>query len=180
MRTIAVIGAGPIGLEATLAALESGLEVALYERGAVAESVQQWGHVRMFSPFEMNSTELGRAKLNKVGLELPAADELLTGHNLRDRYLLPLANILPTGVLHEHCDVVGISRSHGLKGDHIGATARGIEPPGREWPLNASSTVFPPRPLPSLIKQFSSWDRDTPPRLRSPDLATGMLERFIG
>ena len=57
--TIAVLGAGPIGLEAALYARFLGYDVLLFERGNVAENVRQWGHVRMFSPFHMNATPLG-------------------------------------------------------------------------------------------------------------------------
>ncbi|HKD37575.1 MAG TPA: FAD-dependent oxidoreductase, partial [Pirellulales bacterium] len=40
---IAVLGAGPIGLEAALYARYLGYEVDVYERGRVAEHLLQWG-----------------------------------------------------------------------------------------------------------------------------------------
>src|SRR5205807_5432556 len=57
---IAVLGAGPIGLEAALYAASLGMPVAVYERERVGAYLQQWGHVRLFSPFGMNHTPLGR------------------------------------------------------------------------------------------------------------------------
>ena len=60
---IAVLGAGPIGLEAALYARSLKYPVAVYERGRVGEHIQRWGHVRLFSPFGMNSTSLGRAAI---------------------------------------------------------------------------------------------------------------------
>ena len=60
---IAILGAGPIGLEAAIYARYLGFDVAVFDRGTVANNVLQWGHVRMFSPFSMNSSSLGVAAL---------------------------------------------------------------------------------------------------------------------
>ena len=51
-RKIAIIGGGPIGLEAALYARTLGHEVVVYERGDTAESVKSWSFVRLFSPWE--------------------------------------------------------------------------------------------------------------------------------
>lgn len=125
---IAIIGAGPIGLEAALAALERGYVVEVFERGATADAVRQWGHVRMFSPFAMNSTARGLARLHGVGAPLPGPQELLSGAEFRDRYLTPLARSFGPGVLQENAEVLAIGRSRVLKGDHIGEPARGATP----------------------------------------------------
>jgi NADPH-dependent 2,4-dienoyl-CoA reductase/sulfur reductase-like enzyme len=51
-RSVAVIGAGPVGLAAAAHALERGLEpIVLEMRPAVGHAVRQWSHVRMFSPW---------------------------------------------------------------------------------------------------------------------------------
>ncbi len=123
MKRIAIIGAGPIGLDAALAALEQDYAVEIFERGQVANAVGQWGHVRMFSPFGRNVALRGRKKLS--GAKLPGVEELLTGAEFRDKYLLPLANTLPRNVLHENTIVAAIGRNHVLKGDHIGHPERG-------------------------------------------------------
>lgn len=123
-----MIGAGPIGLEAALAARARGFEVTVFERGQIADAVGQWGHVRMFSPFGMNATALGLAKLQQMAVSLPDAGALLTGAEFRERYLLPLAHSLESGVLHVETTVLAISRSRVLKGDHIGATRRSATP----------------------------------------------------
>ena len=49
-NTLAVIGAGPIGLEAASVALDLGFDVHLFERGEVGAHPLGWGHVRMFTP----------------------------------------------------------------------------------------------------------------------------------
>lgn len=90
---IAVLGAGPIGLEAALYARKLGYTVDVYERGRVGEYVQQWGHVRLFSPFGMNSTALGRRILreHQPHAELPADGDCITGREHAQKYLLPLS-----------------------------------------------------------------------------------------
>src|SRR5262249_19150151 len=90
---IAVLGAGPVGLEAALYAATLGLPVTVYERGGVGEPLRQWGHVRLFSPFGMNSTPLARAAVRaaRPREELPAEGDLLTGREHVSAYLEALA-----------------------------------------------------------------------------------------
>src|SRR5689334_18000263 len=90
---IAVLGAGPIGLEAALYARALQLPVTVYERGRAGEHVQRWGHVRLFSPFGMNVTPLGRAALlaDHPRHDFPADADIITGRDHVARYLQPLA-----------------------------------------------------------------------------------------
>ncbi len=90
---IAVLGAGPIGLEAALHARSLGHTVTVFDRGSVAEAVARWGFVRMFSPFGMNTTPLGRQTLLRESprREFPADTDILTGQEFRDGYLIPLS-----------------------------------------------------------------------------------------
>src|SRR5947209_13532187 len=90
---VAVLGAGPVGIEAALYAKACGLTVAVYERGQVGEHLLRWGHVRLFTPFGMNTTPLGLRTLlrEKPSRALPADTDLLTGRQLRDAYLVPLS-----------------------------------------------------------------------------------------
>src|SRR5947209_14811405 len=90
---LAVLGAGPVGLEAALYAAALELPFTVYERGRVGEHLRQWGHVRLFSPFGMNSTPLGRARVRAGGPQqsLPADGDLLTGREHLAAYLEPLA-----------------------------------------------------------------------------------------
>jgi len=90
---IAVIGTGPIGIEAALYARACGLPVALYDRGGIADHVRRWGHVRLFTPFGMNVTPLGLQTLRaeKSSRTLPSDTDCITGREFRDSYLVPLA-----------------------------------------------------------------------------------------
>jgi thioredoxin reductase len=123
---IAIIGAGPIGLEAAVFARLSGYEVAVYERGSLAQNVRNWGHVRLFSPFGLNASPWGRECIEGLGLTLPGNAELLTGREFAERYLQPLSE-LPEfrDSLHFQTEVRSIGRGTLLKADHISATARG-------------------------------------------------------
>jgi thioredoxin reductase len=99
---IAILGAGPIGLEAALYARVLGYDVAVFEAGdRVAAAVRQWGHVRMFTPFGMNRSTLGLSALRAQdkSYSAPADDALLTGDEWVDRYLAPLTQ---TDLLADH------------------------------------------------------------------------------
>lgn len=133
---VAVLGAGPIGLEAALYGAELGHEVLIIERGEVAAAVRSWGHVEMFSPWSMNVSPLGRARLRLAGHRLP--DEVAgtagarltpTGAQYAAQYLLPLSqDPRLAGRIRPHTQVVAVGK-HGLrKGDLIGKAARADYP----------------------------------------------------
>jgi thioredoxin reductase len=90
---IAVIGAGPVGIEAALYAKTCGFAIAVYDRGRIGDHLRRWGHIRMFTPFGMNATPLGLAEVRreKAGRSLPAEGDLITGRQFVDSYLTPLA-----------------------------------------------------------------------------------------
>lgn len=89
---IAIIGAGPIGIEAALYAASLGFPITVYERGEVGEHLSRWGNVRLFTPFGMNHTPLGVDIIRKEHPQhvLPQAGDLLRSVEFRDSYLLPL------------------------------------------------------------------------------------------
>ncbi|MEA2711737.1 MAG: hypothetical protein QOF78_4338 [Phycisphaerales bacterium] len=124
-KRIAIIGGGPIGLEAALYARTLGHEVIVYERGEIAESARSWGFVRLFSPWEMNTTTLGWKTLGRAALhgDNPTADEL------RETYLLPLAvSPLLNGRVHPHTTVLSIGKDDFQKSDAIAKPARANSP----------------------------------------------------
>lgn len=130
-RRIAIVGAGPIGLEAALYASALNYDITIYDRGDVAQNVQAWGFVRLFSPWSMNTTPLGRGALQReiAGWEPPPGEICPTGSELRQRYLLSLAQLpaLREG-LRLHTEVITIGRDDFARLDVIGSEARGRAP----------------------------------------------------
>ncbi|MGH7563696.1 MAG: hypothetical protein ACREK5_04655, partial [Gemmatimonadota bacterium] len=107
-RRVAILGAGPIGLECLLRFRLAGWDADVYEMTRVGESVRRWGHVRMFSPWRMNVSEAGRGI---VGLDENDPEGLPTGHEYVDSYLDPLAaSPVLSGHIHTGTEVVALSR----------------------------------------------------------------------
>jgi thioredoxin reductase len=89
---VVVIGAGPVGLAAAAHLVERGLDPLVLEAGdQVGAAVREWGHVRLFSPWEYDVDAAALRLLEARGWESPAADELPTGTELVESYLAPLA-----------------------------------------------------------------------------------------
>ncbi|HEY0783581.1 MAG TPA: NAD(P)-binding protein, partial [Thermoanaerobaculia bacterium] len=89
---LAILGAGPTGLEAALAAVDAGLPFTLYEAAPhAAGHVRAWGHVRLFTPWEMNVSPRMRRHLDAAGVGAPDGSATPTGGELADRLLAPVA-----------------------------------------------------------------------------------------
>ena len=115
---LAILGAGPIGLEAGLYAKKLDLPFTIYERGRSGEHLLRWGHVRLFSPFSMNATPLGRAAIKNVkpSHEFPAEEACVSGREHVTTYLMPLAETLQGNLQNDNV-VLKIGRRGMLKGD---------------------------------------------------------------
>jgi len=91
---VAIIGAGPIGLAAAANLVERGENFVLIESGSqVGHNVSEWGHVRLFSPWQYNIDKAAERLLAKQGWKAPNPDELPTGLELLEQYLSPLADL---------------------------------------------------------------------------------------
>jgi len=128
---IAVLGAGPIGLEAALYARALDYPVTVFERGRIGEHLQRWGHVKMFSPFGMNTTSLGRSaiQLDDADHEFPAETECLTGKEHFAAYLEPLAKSTNLReCIRGDCQILQMGRRGMLKEDYAGDIRRSQQP----------------------------------------------------
>jgi len=124
---MAILGAGPIGLDAALAGVDAGWEVTVYEAApTVAANVRAWGHVRLFTPWSMNVSDRMLAHLARVGVDVPAG-EAPTGHEFADRVLDPVAAALGE-VVRTGVRVLGVTRAGLLKHEAIGVAARADGP----------------------------------------------------
>lgn len=128
-RRIAILGAGPIGVEAALALAAEGHDVEIYERGEVGDSVQQWGHVRLFSPWRLNVSARGLAALADLGLDAPDPEAFPTGRQYVEGYLSPLTRHPSlAGRVHTGTTVLKVGRKGVLKGELIGSAQRRERP----------------------------------------------------
>ena len=129
-RRVMVLGAGPIGLEAALAAAKAGHQVSVLERGRIAEHVRRWGHVRLFSPWSMNRSAQGIIALQEAGLDVEVDEEAFpTGDELVRLYLEPLSKLPELkGRITTRREVMRVARARALKGDHVGSPQRGDSP----------------------------------------------------
>jgi thioredoxin reductase len=127
-KTVAVIGAGPVGLAAAAHALERGLVPVVLEAGEVGEAVRQWSHVAMFSPWEFNVDRAAGRLLAAAGWNSPDPQRYPTGGELLSQYLEPLAT---RTALASHIQttsrVTGISRVGFDKAKTAGREAAAFE-----------------------------------------------------
>jgi thioredoxin reductase len=123
---IAILGAGPIGLEAAVLARSQKLAVTVYERGRIAEHWLRWGHVRLFSPFGSNVTGAGRNAIlvDNSRHAFPADGDIITGREHVAQYLEPLAKCrLLADCVRTETQVLrvgrqGLLKSEARKNDH--------------------------------------------------------------
>ncbi|MFK0039828.1 NAD(P)-binding domain-containing protein [Paenarthrobacter sp. NPDC090517] len=117
---IAVIGAGPVGLAAAAHLLERGLEPIIFEAGASAgAAIEQWRHIRLFSPWRFNLDAAAVRLLEPTGWESPRPTALPYGGELIDNYLTRLAE-LPSiaSRLKTGARVIAVTRA-GLDKTHV-------------------------------------------------------------
>ncbi|WP_025273637.1 FAD-dependent oxidoreductase [Haloglycomyces albus] len=93
-RTVAVIGAGPVGLAAAAHLVKRGITPIVLEKGdGPAAAVRAWGQVRLFSPWKFNIDSAAHELLDRAGWSEPEPDEHPTGNELAENYLSPLATL---------------------------------------------------------------------------------------
>ena len=111
-KTVAIIGAGPVGLAAAAHVLERGLTPIVLEAGShVGHAVRQWGHVQLFSPWEYNVDRAAERLLASTGWNSPEPEQYPTGAELVERYLEPLAaKTALANHIHTSSRVTDISR----------------------------------------------------------------------
>ena len=124
----AIIGGGPLGIEAALYAQRLGHTVFLFEREPeVASDIRPWASVTMFTDWQSSRSSLGELALREDAAakemplgKLPAPGLHLTGERFVDRYLKPVAAALGTS-LHLETRVAAVGRSYMFAGEHPNA-----------------------------------------------------------
>lgn len=91
-KTVAIIGAGPVGLAAAAHVMERGMTPVVLESGPEAgHAIRQWRHVQLFSPWEYNVDRAAQRLLAPTGWNSPDPQVYPTGSELLEQYLVPLA-----------------------------------------------------------------------------------------
>ncbi|MDP2712511.1 MAG: hypothetical protein Q8O56_14950 [Solirubrobacteraceae bacterium] len=126
MTRIAILGAGPIGLEAALAAATRGDDFVVFEAApTVGWHLRRWGHVRTFTPWGMNVSPRMRAALPSA----PSGAGLPTGAQLAADLLEPVAALAQLrDRIRLTTRVLAVGREGLLKHEAIGDGRRAERP----------------------------------------------------
>ena len=125
---IAIIGGGPIGIEALLYGTLAGADVTLFERGRIGENVRRWGHVGLFTSWKLDRSPLGERLLRERGDRLADAETSPNGNQLAD-YLLRIAGLPQLrGKIIPQTEVVSLTREAMLKHDFWNDARRNSAP----------------------------------------------------
>ncbi|MEU8224193.1 FAD-dependent oxidoreductase [Kribbella sp. NPDC048915] len=107
---VVVIGAGPVGLAAAAHLAERGLEFLVLESGpSVAAAIDEWRHVKLFSPWRYDIDGAARRLLEQGDWVAPDLNALPTGGDLIDEYLAPLAKTLGDRIRYG-AEVIAVTR----------------------------------------------------------------------
>lgn len=110
---VAIIGAGPVGLECAHYALKCGYTVRVFDSSdQVAAYMHSWRHIAMFSSWATLRSPLGASIVEARGYKLQSESLHPTAGELLDNYLVPLAAALPAKSLWLQHRVVGITRAY--------------------------------------------------------------------
>ena len=91
---VAVIGAGPVGLAALARLIERGIPALVLEAGdAVGANLLDYGHVRLFSPWQYNVDHAMARLLEATGWRAPAPKGLPYAAEVVERVLQPFAKL---------------------------------------------------------------------------------------
>lgn len=127
--TLAILGAGPIGVEAALYASRQGIDVTVFEEHSPGHHISRWEHVEFFSPWRLNRSPWGESALRDAGHPLADDDTYPTGREFLDHYLLPLTELSDLkGRIETDTRVDAVSRRDARKSQLIGDSARADGP----------------------------------------------------
>lgn len=109
---VAVLGAGPVGLAAGAKLIERGLPFVVLEAGReVGSNLQEYGHVRLFSPWRYNVDGSMAALLKPTGWTAPDPDGLPLARDIVEQVLRPFARLPEVAAaLHLGTKVLAVSR----------------------------------------------------------------------
>jgi hypothetical protein len=192
-KTVAIIGAGPVGLAAAAHVMERGMTPIVLEAGPEAgHFIRQWQHVQLFSPWEYNVDKAAARLLAPTGWNSPDPAVYPTGAELLDRYIEPLATrTVLNDVIRTNSRVTAVGRAGFDKAKTKGREAapfeiryqngKGPETQRADAVIDASGTWATPNPagnggLPAI------GERETAERISygMPDVLGRDRARYAG
>jgi glycine/D-amino acid oxidase-like deaminating enzyme len=192
-KTVAIVGAGPVGLAAAAHVMARGMVPVVLEAGPDAgHNVRQWRHVQLFSPWEYNVDQAARRLLADTGWNAPDPNIYPTGAEFLERYLDPLATKTPLkDFVRSSSRVTAIGRVGFDKAKTMGRdrapfeiryqNGKGPETLRADAVIDASGTWQSPNPagangLPAI------GEREAHPKVSCgmPDVLGGDRARFAG
>jgi N-acetylglutamate synthase-like GNAT family acetyltransferase len=91
---VAILGAGPVGLAAAAKLIQRGLPFFILESGAsVGANLLDYGHVRLFSPWQYNVDRTMATLLEATGWRAPPATQIPLARDIVERVLHPFARL---------------------------------------------------------------------------------------
>jgi thioredoxin reductase len=193
VKTVAIIGAGPVGLAAAAHVLERGMKAIVLEAGPDAgHAVRQWQHVQLFSPWEYNVDKAAERLLASTGWNSPDPHGYPTGAEFIERYLDPLATKTPLrDVIRTSSRVTAISRVGFNKAKTRGRdeapfevrykNGKGPEALRVDAVIDASGTWFSPNPAGANgLTAFGEEEARSKITYGIPDVLGKARARFAG
>lgn len=161
-KTVAILGAGPVGLAAAVHVLERNMAPLIIEQGSqVATAVLAWGHVPKVSNWRFNIEAAAARLLEREGWQKPDPDMHPTGADLLNGYLDPLGRSLEVWLRLGQA-VLAVSR------DEIDK----VKDAGREAAAFVIETVGPNGPetfrADAVIDATGTWGQPNPGGARRP------------
>ncbi|MGI9476785.1 MAG: FAD-dependent oxidoreductase [Hyphomicrobiaceae bacterium] len=158
--TVAVIGAGPVGLAAAAHLKARGVTPIVLERGQQAgQAIQEWGHVRVFTPWQYVTDKAVVKLLEQHDWTHPDAGHLPTGQEIVDEYLVPAASLpeLKNTIIYDANVTAiskrGLSKSSSFNRDDVVFTVHYRTRQGThhvieaDAVIDASGTWYSPNPI---------------------------------
>ena len=192
-KTVAIIGAGPVGLAAAAHVLGRGMTPIVLEAGPEpAHAVRQWQHVQLFSPWEYNVDKAAERLLSSIGWNSPDPHIYPTGAELLDRYLDPLAGkTVLKDVVRTSSRVTAVSRLGFDKAKTRGREAapyeiryqngKGPETLRADAVIDTSGTWFSPNPAgASGLPAIGEHEAQSKISYAMPDVLGKDRSRFAG
>jgi Pyridine nucleotide-disulphide oxidoreductase len=155
---VAVLGAGPVGLAAAAKLMERNLPFFILEAGeSVGANLLDYGHVRLFSPWQYNIDHTMAKLLESAGWKTPAPSELPLAGEVVENVLQPFARLPAVGQsLQLGAKVTSVSREGYDK----------VKSAGREAAAFVIRAVRDGKPFElrarAVIDSTGTWNRPNP------------------